>query len=476
MKPQTFSKRTCIAAPAHEVFAWHARPGALERLTPPWESVKLVERTGGIEDGARVRLETRLGPLPVSWVVEHRDYQAGVQFRDVQLAGPFARWEHLHRVEATGPEACYLEDRIEYVLPLGRLGQRFAGGMIQRKLRRLFDYRHRTTVDDIAAHRPHRGGVPMKILVTGASGFVGSALVPFLTTGGHKVTRLVRPPMPSGASTVQWDPAEGRLDPSDLEGYDAVIHLAGESIASRWTSQKKAQIRDGRVKGTYLLCNTLARLEKPPKVLVCASAIGYYGDRGGEILTEESPPGSSFLARVCQAWEAAAQPAVNQGIRVAHLRFGMILSPTGGALAKLLPAVRLGLGGTLGQGRQYVSWIALDDAIGAIYHALSADELSGPVNVVAPQAVTNRELTGTLGQVLRRPTPLPMPAFAARLLLGEMADELLLASARVAPRALQASRYVFRFPKLDEALHHLLGPEPEQRRNPMDVSDSTPHV
>jgi uncharacterized protein (TIGR01777 family) len=457
MKTQTFVKRTHIKAPADEVFAWHTRPGALERLTPPWVSAEVVERTGGVEDGARVTLETRLGPLPVRWVVEHRDYQPGVQFRDVQVAGPFARWEHTHRVEAAGPEGCYVEDRIDYALPLGGLGELLGGGMVRRTLEQLFDYRHRTTVADLSAHRHSQGGLPMKILVTGSSGLIGSALVPFLTTGGHRVTRLVRSQPSPGESAVQWNPVEGTLARRELEGYDAVIHLAGENIASRWAPQKKAQIRDSRVTGTHLLCESLGRLAKPPKVLVCASGIGYYGDRGAEILTEESPPGSSFLARVCQAWEAAAQPALKRDIRVVHLRLGMVLSPAGGALAKMLRPFRLGLGGILGNGRQYMSWIALDDVLGVVQHTLRIESLSGPVNVVAPHPVTNKAFTMTLGHVLGRPTLFPMPAFAARLMFGEMADELLLASALAEPRELLDSRYTFRFRKLEAALRHLLG-------------------
>lgn len=457
MKTQTFVKRTRIDAPAQEVFAWHTRPGAFERLSPPWEDARVIERTGGIMDGDRVVLAARIGPFPVRWVVEHRDYQEGVQFRDVQMTGPFARWEHTHRVEALGRNACYLEDQIDYALPLGCFGELLGGGVVRGKLQRLFDYRHRTTMEDIAAHGRNKGGVPMKILMTGSSGLMGSALVPLLTTGGHRVTRLVRSPPRSGEPSVLWDPTEGKLDPRGLEGFYAVIHLAGENIASRWTPEKKALIRDSRVRGTHLLCEALTRLAMPPKVLVCASAIGYYGDRGEEILTEESVPGSNFLAHVCQAWEAAAKPAAKHGIRVAHLRFGMVLSPAGGALANMLPPFRMGLGGTLGSGRQYMSWITLDDAIGVILHTLTTETLSGPVNVVAPRAVTNQEFTKTLGQVLSRPTLLPMPAFAARLMFGEMADELLLASARVEPGGLSASHYAFRFPELKEALRHLLG-------------------
>jgi uncharacterized protein (TIGR01777 family) len=297
----------------------------------------------------------------------------------------------------------------------------------------------------------------MHILVTGSTGLIGSALIPSLTADGHEVTRLLRSQPKPGEKAISWEPEAGRLDPKGLEGIDAVVHLAGENIAERWTAQKKTRIRDSRVKGTRLLSDTLARLEMPPKVLVCASAIGYYGDRGEELLTEASSPGRGFLAEVCQAWEEAAEPARRKGIGVVHLRFGMILSAAGGALAKMLPPFRLGIGGALGSGRQYISWIAIDDVIGAVHHALVSAGMSGPTNTVAPQAVTNQEFTRVLGKVLGRPTVLPMPAFAARLMFGEMADEVLLASARVQPTKLLSTGYVFRYPDLEPALRHVLG-------------------
>jgi uncharacterized protein len=296
----------------------------------------------------------------------------------------------------------------------------------------------------------------MNILVTGASGLIGTSLVSSLTSSGHEVTRLVRRQPNSGEKAARWDPMAGTIDASAIEGVDAVVHLAGENIAERWTAAKKARIRDSRVKGTQLLCATLARLSSPPKVLVSASAIGYYGDRGEEILTEESPPGRGFLAEVCRAWEAATEPARQQGMRVVQVRFGVVLSPAGGALAKILPPFRMGLGGVLGSGRQYMSWIALDDVVGAIQHAIGTDGLQGPTNAAAPQAVTNQEFTKTLGKVLGRPTVFPLPAFAARLMFGEMADELLLASARIQPTKLLASGFRFRYPELEDALRHLL--------------------
>lgn len=296
----------------------------------------------------------------------------------------------------------------------------------------------------------------MNILVTGSTGLIGSALVSFLRAGGHQVVRLARAPLRTEEKVVLWDPEAGRLDPSELEGLEAVVHLAGESIAGRWTPEKKARIRNSRVRGTQLLAETLARLERPPAVLVSASAIGYYGDRGDEILREESPPGRGFLADVAQAWEAATEAAAQKGLRVVILRFGIVLSPRGGALAQMLLPFRLGLGGPIGSGQQYWSWIALDDVVRAIHHALLSETLRGPVNVVSPDPVRNREFARTLGRVLGRPAFLPMPEMAVRLLFGQMGEELLLSSQRVEPLRLLASGFVFQYPDVEGALRHLL--------------------
>jgi uncharacterized protein (TIGR01777 family) len=248
------------------------------------------------------------------------------------------------------------------------------------------------------------------------------------------------------------------LNAHTIEGFDAVVHLAGESIAaSRWTDAQKTKIRDSRVQGTTLLSETIAKLATPPKVLVCASAIGYYGNRGDTILREDSTIGAGFLAAVCQEWESAAEPAKKKGVRVVHVRTGIVLSPRGGALAKMLLPFKLGVGGIMGNGRQYWSWIALDDVIGAFHHALKTESLYGAVNAVAPAAVTNQEFTKTLGKVLSRPTIFPLPAFAARLALGEMADDLLLSSARLEPARLLATGYKFHHPELEGALRDLLG-------------------
>jgi uncharacterized protein len=290
------------------------------------------------------------------------------------------------------------------------------------------------------------------VAVTGAGGLVGSALVSTLRASGHRVIPLVRRAPRAGEDALGWDPSSGSITPA-APALDAVIHLAGESIMGlRWTAAKKQRIRESRTAATRLLVQTLVRLPRPPAVLISASAIGYYGSRGDEVLTEDSRPGIGFLADVARDWEAATAAAIAHGLRVVNPRIGVVLSARGGALAKMLTPFRLGVGGVVGDGTQWMSWIALDDVVGAIRHALATESLRGPVNAVAPEPVTNAELTRTLGRVLRRPTLVPLPTFAARMAMGEMADALLLASQRVVPARLQASGYVFRRPSLEGAL------------------------
>jgi uncharacterized protein (TIGR01777 family) len=295
----------------------------------------------------------------------------------------------------------------------------------------------------------------MDVLISGATGLIGSALTPELEAKGHTVRRLIRHPRQDG--DIRWDLDAGIID-GDLSGTDAVVHLAGESIAEgRWSEEKKRRILESRKKGTRLLAERVAELSEPPSVMVSVSATGYYGDRGNELLTEESESGDLFLSEVCREWEAAADPAREAGVRVVHPRFGIVLTTEGGALGATLPVFKLGGGGKIGSGRQYWSWVSFDDVIGAILHLMDNEDLSGPVNVVTPDPPTNAEYTRVLGKALNRPTFFTVPAPAARVMLGGIADELLLASERVEPMRLQEAGYTFRHPELEGALRHLLG-------------------
>lgn len=456
MSVQVFERRVQLPVSAETAFRWHEQPGALARLIPPWEEVRVARSTGGIQNGAQVELIAKIGPLRVRWLAEHCDYHPFESFRDIQVSGPFAQWEHTHKFQALGANACELIDHVEYRLRGGSLGALLGGSVVTTKLNQMFAYRQETTAADLAAHARHAEQSSMHVLITGGTGLVGSALAPFLTTGSHQVTKLVRKSPQQGEAL--WDPTKGTIDTAALASSDAVVHLAGDNIAEgRWNAAKKARIRDSRVQGTRLLCEALAKLSTPPKVLVSASAIGYYGSRGDEWLDESSAHGDGFLAEVCRDWEAATLPAREAGIRVVNVRFGVILTPRGGALAKMLFPFKMGGGGIIGSGRQYWSWVSLDDVVGAIHHALMTPTLRGPVNVVSPQPATNYEFTKALGRVLHRPTIIPMPAFAARLALGEMANELLLASQRVRPKQLLDSKYPFRHAELEPALRAFLG-------------------
>lgn len=434
-----------------DLYDWHARPGAFTRLTPPWQTVLRRGAEEPLSEGLEVHLRIMLGPLPIPWVARHRDLEPGVQFVDEQLSGPFARWAHVHRF-APAPAGAELRDSLEYAFRGGAPAELVGGPLVRAMLRRMFLYRHRVTASDLARHAPWRG-TPLRVAVTGATGLVGRQLGAFLSTGGHEVLRLSRRPAPG---EVGWDPAKGRLDSEALEGVDAVIHLAGESISGRWTPARKREILRSRTEGTRFLSQALARLRRPPRVLVSASATGYYGDRGEEPLTEDSPPGQGFLADVCRGWEAATSPAEEAGIRVVQVRTGVVLTPAGGALRAMLPAFLAGLGGPVGNGRQALPWISLDDLLGVLYQAVWDEGLRGPLNGVAG-SVTNREFGRTLGRVLGRPACVPLPAAAVRLLLGEMGQALLLEGAHVVPQRLRERDFRFAYPTLEEALRHELG-------------------
>ena len=442
--------------PPEEVFSWHERPGALERLTPPWANVDVEHKDPGVRDGATVVLRVHQGPASFRWELRHRDYQSNRQFRDEQVSGPLKSWLHTHRFEPRPEGGTALEDVIELEAPLGLpVGPTWVKG----ELDRLFTFRYRRLATDMARHGAHAGKPRLTVAITGASGLVGSALCHFLTTGGHRVIRLVRTREGLKEGEAYWNPHTGDVDRDALAQADAVVHLAGASIAGgRWTDERKKVLLESRVKGTDLIARTLAGLGgSGPRVLVSASAVGYYGNRNDERLDEKSAPGGGFLAEVVKQWEAATAPAGRAGVRVVRLRTGVVISPAGGALGQMLLPFKMGVGGRLGSGRQYFSWVDLDDLVGIILHALYTPGLEGAVNATAPNPVTNASFTDALGRTLGRPTVLPVPALAVKAAFGQLGEEALLWGQRVLPTKLEGSGFHFFYEGVEESLRFQLG-------------------
>lgn len=439
----TFEHSAVFDHPVERVFAWHTRPGAIHRLMPPWAPVKVARESGSLESGTAVLAM----PAGVKWVATHRPdgYRAGQRFTD-ELTTPVLAtaltWRHTHEFEAAAGGRTRLTDRVRTRIP-GRL------------LEEMFAYRTRQLAGDLAAHARWGGpeGRPLTVAVTGSSGLIGSALCAYLATGGHRVVRLVRGG-PSGADRL-WRPEDPAADL--LAGVDALVHLAGASIAGRFTEAHKTAVRDSRVGPTRRLAELAARSGVP--VMISASAIGIYGtDRGDEELTEDSPRGDGFLADLVADWEADTAPAREAGVRVPLIRTGIVQSPKGGPLHLLRPLFEAGLGGRLGDGEQWTAWIGLDDVLDIYLRALVDPAVEGPVNAVAPEPVRNREYTRVLARVLHRPAAIPVPGFGPALLLGrEGAAEVALASQRVLPSRLAGWGHEFRYRELEPALRHLMG-------------------
>lgn len=441
-----FEKVTAMPADAATLWAWHVSPGAFARLVPPWSQVDLQLAPSGLSVGTEVRLRQRVGPVWTTWESRITAAQEPGGFVDEATRSPFRSWRHAHTFDDRG-----LCDTVTWEAPGGALGGWLAAGRVEAELARAFAWRHRVTAEDLAMHARFRHLPRLVVGVTGASGLVGMALSALLTSGGHTVVPFVR----RGGGGIPWDPAKGVLDPEELVGLDAIVHLAGESVAQRWTPVAKERILQSRVGGTSLLAAAIARCSRPPGVLVHASAVGFYGDRRDPV-DEASPRGEGFLADVVTAWEAAAAGA---GTRVVSLRLGTVLSGRGGALAAMLPAFRAGLGGPMGSGEQAWPWVSLDDVAGMACHALMDAAWSGPVNAVAPEQVSQGGLAAALGRVLGRPACTPAPGPVLRMAMGEMAQRLLLEGAPVVPRRATELGYRWRRPGLAEALSVELGME-----------------
>ena len=448
--------------PREDVWSWYDSSGAFRRIMPEWEGITPIQ-AGALVDGERTKFKVSLGPIKQMWVARHYGVTKGEVFNDVMEKGPFGAWDHEHKFVTTSASTSAIHDTVEWRLPLHPLTFWTAPFTVNGRVDQMFKFRTtrvRNDLDRIAgfAHLPRQ-----RILVSGSTGLIGLQLCAFLSAAGHSITRLVRPSskLPADANgddVVEWNDQTGELISGDLNGFDTVIHLAGAGIGDkRWSAKRKTLIRESRTVPTRNLTTLLAGLDKPPSTFLCGSAIGFYGNRGEETLHESSAPGDNYLAEICQAWEASAQPAVDAGIRTIWLRTGLVITPMGGVLQKLLLPAKLGGGGPVGNGRQYYSWVSLDDQIYSIHHLLMSPECEGHYNITGPEPLTQKRFAKVLGKVLRRPAFMPLPGFVLKIMLGEMAKGLVLDGQRVLPTRLEESGYTFQHRDLESCLRQCLG-------------------
>lgn len=450
-KGSRFIWQSTLPFPIERVFAWHTREGAFQRFNPPWRPVAVTRGpSNGIKQGSEVSIRLPvIGRFGLPWDICHGEYRENELFVDEQKRGPFRVWRHEHRFHVEEPQKTTMVDSLQYELPLlGKLVEPF----FRRELRRLFSHRHAVLLHDLTLHERVAHEARKTVLISGASGFIGQSVSAFLSTGGHTVRKLVRR-APRDASERFWDPYKGEIDPHALEGVDVVLHLSGENVASgRWTEKRKDAIRKSREITTKFLVDSICSAKLPPAVAIIASGVGFYG-ASEELKDESALRGSGFIASVSSAWEEASRALQEDGrCRVVCLRAGAVLNARGGALKKMLPAFVAGLGGPLGSGAQWMSWIALEDLLGLVQHIIYTPSISGPVNAVSPHPCTNREFTRALARVLRRPAWFKIPRFVIHALFGEMGEELLLSSSRVMPKVAMDSGYTFLLADLREAL------------------------
>ncbi|MGF1530368.1 MAG: TIGR01777 family oxidoreductase [Puniceicoccaceae bacterium] len=451
---QTFTSSVPLPVSADEAFAWHEQPGAFNRLQPPWERVLLEEGpTDGLKNGSRVQIKTWAGPISSRWKIRHDGYRPGVEFIDEMEAGPFKAWKHWHRFHKSEGEKCRLEDFIRWELPLPFFSEPLLRGWVSAKLERMFAYRHAITAHDLGLASSAEKRV---VLVAGGSGLIGRSLVPLLQTRGHEVRILSRQPK-GRAGFYAWNPEEGSIDRRALEGVDAVVNLAGENIAQRWSSAARQRILSSRVEATKTLVRALGEVGVNGDLFLSASGVGFYGTNDVEQADEAAPLGEGFLAAVCRDWEAEALEAGARFSRVVLARLGLVLTPAGGALSKMLPAFLGGLGGRIGSGNQPMSVIGIEDVVQVFRFLIEESRTDGAVNLCLPNPVSNREFVATLGRVLKRPTAIPLPGWAVKTLFGEMGEATLLAGTGAVPRVLLKEGYRFRQADLEGALRFCLG-------------------
>ncbi|MCB1136983.1 MAG: TIGR01777 family oxidoreductase, partial [Chlamydiia bacterium] len=428
----TCSFRSPIPVPVAELFTWHERPGALERMIPPWEHVEVIHKDSGVREGARVHLRMKQGLLSLDWIAQHGAYKRGAYFTDTQVKGPFSYWKHTHRFHSMSTGRSELEDQIEYSLPGGKLSNAGIGPLVDAKLRRTFAYRHRVVAHDLACAGRYPDLSPLRIAVAGPRGLLDDALCAFLRVAGHHVLRIVAAPH-ARPGDVLWDTKSGALDLSLLENTHTFVNLwAGHLPRRHWSQVQRKEMWEDRVHATRRLVEQLSQLSSGPQTFINASSMTYYGDTGERPLTESSEAGEGFLSQLYHEREQASYELHHS--RVINMRLGMVLSPKGGHLSKILLPFRLGLGGVMGSGRQHWSWISLDDFLYQCYHCIMTPQLVGPVNLVSPNPVRNYSFVKSLGRLLFRPTWLPMPESIAHATIGQAAEAFLLSSRRGIPR------------------------------------------
>ncbi len=461
---------------ASTLYRWHARDGAFQRLVPPWDNIETIAATGGIQDGAKRIMKLHQGPMSLTWEANHYAHIKDEQFVDEQVRGPFKRWVHTHRFEAIDNSSSRLVDHIDYELPLAGLGRLAGGSQTQKMLQRMFTFRHRRTFEDLLRHNAHQS--PLTIAITGSSGLIGTALKAFLTTGGHRVRCLKRAQDDLGADDIYWSPSTNELDHRLLDGIDAMIHLSGEPISQRWDEATKQRIEQSRIQSTKLISTAISRLDVAPSVFISASGVGYYGDTESTPVDETDPPGETFLARLCQRWEAATAAATDAGIRTVHLRIGVVLSPQGGALPEFQRALKWGLASRLGPGDQTISWIDRDDLLGAILFALNNPTLQGAVNATSPHPVTNRALMDHLADLQSWPSFIPVPSALIKGVMGRQAgEEVVLTGQHALPSKLVDTGFQFYYPSIESSLQMKLGLTDDfTLSDTSDVDASTPHL
>ena len=451
-----------FAMPVDRVWQWYDSPGAFRRIMPEWEGITPL-RAGALKDGEETRFKVSIGPIKQKWIARHHDVVDGEVFHDRMVKGPFGAWDHEHRFLPIDGTSSKIHDTVQWKLPLHMLTWWTAPFTVKGRMNQMFAYRTQRVQSDLSRiamfdHMPRQ-----KVLVSGSTGLIGMQLCAFLAAAGHEITRLVRPttklpPDASNDAVIVWDDVKGVIIEGDLNGFDTVIHLAGAGIGDkRWNKQRKELIETSRTIPTKNLATLLAGLHQPPKAFLSGSAIGFYGNRGDEVLTESSEGGDNFLAGTVRRWEESAQPAADAGIRTAWMRTGIVVTPMGGALKKLLLPANLGAGGPVGGGKQYYSWVSLDDQIYAIHHLMMTPECEGRFNLTAPNPLTQKQFAKTMGKVMRRPAFAPLPGFVLKILLGEMAQSLVLDGQRVLPNRLVESGYTFQHENLEACLRQCLG-------------------